>query len=311
MTFESDIPKILLRHIRVADWGERRAAMLRLVGELSIPGYCVKLDPIILEAMGGRSRDQARYDHDVLVELATERFRVLRRRRLGGKQPDAWEIRPLPHWRNVPFYPSRAQVLSLFVRDVGDTDVALMWKRPGQGLAVRGDGVDLRGGGYGSMSVKPPMWHPHDHASTPQPERELDPQSPLNTTPSPGSLLIPGIKTSSYVDDDDGRGSLVEAVRQTIGASWIRGTPARELEALAAQYSERLDELIAMARVVLRQTKAPSQAVIVLREAAAKPIWPTKEPEPVRPCSRCSGTGFYFDADGDKLPCFHAAKVLS
>lgn len=323
MPIEEQIPKVL-EYVNIAKWGERRARTLRLVAQLSMPGYLVEIGPELLAVATDRSIRQAKYDHGVMKELAGE-YRVLHRRAGSGRRPDAWSINPVSAWRGVPFVPSRSVVLRLFCGPESAEGVALWYKTAGQAVALRTGRGQIQGFADPLLSVNHLSSTPQHLSSTPQVERGETGQPVLYATasapPSPFELLsefTPSLSPSdpqreSESEDDNveaGR-RLLEAVRASVRTP-VTGTMAGRIVRVGQAHPEMVDALADYARAHLGWVKTAVKAAELIEEevgrlgaVVAANAERAARARAVADCPRCDHKGLVLLDDCTVMRCDH------
>ena len=264
----------LLEHINVDRWDRGRPAeLLRLVAYLSDYPSFAPIRPWHIRGLGRTDR-QARYDHQVMVRMTSDRIL----QRVPTPRGDLWRVNPdLRHWRGVPGIPSWRRVASLFSDPLID-----ICARPGPNRA-------------GQRPYTAPCWSPEmeidgvsvsvtDLASRAR-NMARGARRPGTTLGEPGAPGAPGsapipsyslIPSSSCEEGQEEEASkLVQAVKEALGLEFIQGKGREPLVALCREFPDRIPELTALAPVIIRQggIKWPSMVAVVLRERALTGRW--------------------------------------
>ena len=264
----------LLEHINVDRWDRGRPAeLLRLVAYLSDYPQFTPIRPWQIRGLGRTDR-QARYDHEVMVRMASDRIL----QRTPTARGDLWRVNPdLRHWRGVPGIPSWRRVVSLFSDPLADTCAPGAPNTAGQSIVrtpywppeMDVDGVPLsatdlaRRGRNMARGARRPGITPTEHGAP----------GARTSAPIPSSLIIPSSSLSQ--DQEEEAEALIAAVAKATGKSWIRGRQREPLLQLCRDYPDHIDDLVHLAPVLIAREHIewPSMAAVVLREKAAGGCW--------------------------------------
>lgn len=225
----------LLWHIDVDQW-ERQAALITLIAREAGP-WPIELSTTILVELGDRTPRQARYDHDILVQLA-EADRVLLRWRGGGRKADVWRlVLDVRRWRHVPWLTRRSEFLRDSPMALLPVSVALMTKTPGQALSllpVEGQPDPLPKKLTRSFTPFEPATKVIHKATTPQSERGSGAPTGNNATdPAPPTPLT-DLSENPSLPDPPNAGA--EGAREGISTQAER--------TLAWRLKERLEDVL-------------------------------------------------------------------
>lgn len=253
----------LLEHINVARWDRGRpAALLRLVARLSDWPQWTPIRRSDLVGYLGRSRSEARYDHQVMIRLAGERV-LQRTPKAGG---DLWRVNPdLRQWHGVPGIPSWRAVVSLFLAGGPKNCASAGANRAGQSASAGVNGASLDPLDPAALSVG--KWNPLTRNWTPLTRSPGETGVQLAPADAAGGAPIPfsSSTTSSYVNDDDEK-RLVQAVEAVTGSA-VWGAPRDLLCRLVVEHRDQADRLVELAGELLVGCRAPSRAAGVLAQA--------------------------------------------
>lgn len=265
MAIEQVIPEII-RKINIEKWGERRAAVVELVAQLSIPGYWVEIDPLTLQAALGRDPRMAHYDHDAMVALTDPAHRVLSRRAGGGHRPDAWRVNCVCRWRNVPFKSSRKKVISDFCSCRRKDDMVQMFNRAARAVALMTSESLDRPTSTPDPRTDDLVSAPHHLSSNPQAQRVVGLEPGNGATEpersSPSSLLSENPPSLSPPEGVSERGVaakpesdlgtvLLAAVRTAVRRNTdVTGRHAGRVRDVGRSRPDLLDALISHARTL-------------------------------------------------------------
>jgi hypothetical protein len=270
----------ILEHVDLDHW-QRPAHLLRLLSQLEELGLVfAPLSPKLLLRLG-RTADQARYDHKVLVRLAS-RDRVLIRLRGSGRVPDAWHIADPRRWLHVPWITPRRDVLaSLFLADPARNPVPLWGKSAG--IRFSWGAIDpfleeLNRLGL-SVNLRPSTeW---DHPSTERLPRLSGDRSPLYGTEPPAFSQLHGGSIDPLLSlEAEGRkeaatqpsGKALEILAVAAKASGLQsiyGDPARRIATVVDSNPERFEKFLEVAR---QPARGPLGVAAALENAAAIPL---------------------------------------
>lgn len=255
---------LLLEHINLDRWMRGRPGeLVRLVAYLSDWPQWAPIRPRDIGAYLERTPRQARYDHEVMVRLTSDRV-LQRTARAAG---DLWRVNPdLRHWRGVPGVPSWRSVVSLFSANARDNCARSWPNSPGQSVAsapVSPLQDTVEGVPLSATNMAGRARNMARHARRPG-KTPAEPGAPRAA--GSAAHYVSSITPSSYVDDDDAK-RLIKAVRDAIGAPAVYGAPAELLGRVAAEHREQIGRLEELAGELLVGCRAPSRAASILAQA--------------------------------------------
>lgn len=309
MSIAQALPQVL-EHVDLTKW-ERPSELLRLIATLQEGPSPVPIGRKFLEALG-RTRREARYDHEVLVRLA-DRDRVLLRWRGEGRRPDSWAVAPLDRWRHVPWITPRRDVLAAFFSPLPDAAVALWTKRAAQAVALRTDTPLLEALQAAGLSVNLRSTTARHRSTTPQDAGETPLGSVHNATESGDSLHASrNLKIPSFLNERTKEDAeLSQAAKAVIAAACdshpdlrsIYGEPRQRIAQIVDDQPQQLARFLAAAR---SSSRGPWGVVRAIEAVAQLPTAVPAGPGYERPdCATCEGSGWIEQPNGTYARCTH------